>query len=125
LSDAEENIMAHSRRGFASMDREKQRQIASKGGRAAHAKGTAHEFTHQEAVEAGRKGGRAAQARNHGERSQTDESAVSAPQQAPSADTWQEEQPEGKMPERPQGGMPERYIPPMGFEHGPAVAAQT
>jgi general stress protein YciG len=42
------------------MDREKQRQIASKGGKAAHAKGTAHEFTREEAVEAGRKGGKAA-----------------------------------------------------------------
>lgn len=46
-----------SRRGFASMDPEKQRQIASKGGRAAHAKGTAHEFTSEEAAAAGRKGG--------------------------------------------------------------------
>lgn len=46
-----------SRRGFASMDREKQREIASKGGRAAHAKGTAHEFTPEEARIAGRKGG--------------------------------------------------------------------
>ena len=46
-------------RGFASMDREKQREIASKGGRAAHTKGTAHEFTPEEAREAGRKGGRA------------------------------------------------------------------
>jgi uncharacterized protein len=46
-----------SRRGFASMDREKQRMIASKGGKAAHAKGTAHEFTPEEAREAGRKGG--------------------------------------------------------------------
>lgn len=46
------------RRGFASMDEGKQRQIASKGGRAAHRKGTAHEFTPQEAREAGRKGGR-------------------------------------------------------------------
>lgn len=46
-----------SRRGFASMDPEKQREIASKGGRAAHAKGTAHEFTPDEAREAGRKGG--------------------------------------------------------------------
>lgn len=46
------------RRGFASMDPEKQREIASKGGRAAHLKGTAHEFTHLEAVAAGRKGGR-------------------------------------------------------------------
>ncbi len=46
-----------SKRGFASMDAGKQRQIASKGGRAAHAKGTAHEFTADEAREAGRKGG--------------------------------------------------------------------
>jgi general stress protein YciG len=45
------------RRGFASMDEEKQREIASKGGRAAHEKGTAHEFTSDEAREAGRKGG--------------------------------------------------------------------
>ena len=48
-----------SRRGFASMDPEKQRSIASKGGKAAHAKGTAHEFTPEEAREAGRKGGEA------------------------------------------------------------------
>ena len=46
-------------RGFAAMDEEKQREIASKGGRAAHAKGTAHEFTPDEAREAGRKGGEA------------------------------------------------------------------
>ena len=46
-----------SKRGFASMDRERQREIASKGGRAAHAKGTAHEFTSDEARVAGRKGG--------------------------------------------------------------------
>jgi general stress protein YciG len=44
-------------RGFASMDREKQRQIASKGGRAAHASGTAHEWSSEEARAAGRKGG--------------------------------------------------------------------
>lgn len=46
-----------SNRGFASMDRGKQKEIASKGGRAAHAKGTAHEFDSGEAREAGRKGG--------------------------------------------------------------------
>ena len=46
-----------SNRGFASMDRGKQREIASKGGKAAHAKGTAHEFDSSEAREAGRKGG--------------------------------------------------------------------
>jgi general stress protein YciG len=45
------------RRGFASMSREKQREIASKGGRAAHEKGTAHEWTPDEARAAGRKGG--------------------------------------------------------------------
>src|SRR6188768_3140895 len=48
-----------SKRGFASMDPSKQREIASKGGRAAHAKGTAHEFTSDEARVAGRKGGEA------------------------------------------------------------------
>ncbi|NWF62072.1 MAG: stress-induced protein [Fischerella sp.] len=46
-----------SKRGFASMDEDKQREIASKGGKAAHEKGTAHEFTSEEAREAGRKGG--------------------------------------------------------------------
>lgn len=50
-----------SRRGFASMSADKQRQIASKGGKAAHAKGTAHEFTSEEARAAGRKGGIARQ----------------------------------------------------------------
>ena len=51
--------MATSRRGFASMDAAKQKEIASKGGRAAHSKGTAHEFTSDEARIAGRKGGEA------------------------------------------------------------------
>jgi general stress protein YciG len=45
------------RRGFASMSPERQKEIASKGGRAAHAKGTAHEWTPDEARTAGRKGG--------------------------------------------------------------------
>ena len=44
-------------RGFASMDPQRQREIASVGGRAAHQKGTAHEFNSDEAREAGRKGG--------------------------------------------------------------------
>ena len=46
-----------SRRGFASMDPSRQREIASKGGRAAHAKGTAHEWSSDEARVAGQKGG--------------------------------------------------------------------
>lgn len=46
-----------SRRGFASMDPARQKEIASKGGRAAHEKGTAHEWSSHEARDAGRKGG--------------------------------------------------------------------
>ena len=49
--------MGTQNRGFASMDRTKQREIASKGGRMAHAYGTAHRWTSEEAREAGRKGG--------------------------------------------------------------------
>ena len=46
-----------SRRGFAGMDRAQVRELASRGGRAAHEQGTAHEFTPEEARAAGRKGG--------------------------------------------------------------------
>lgn len=53
-------------RGFASMDAAKQREIARKGGRAAHARGTAHEFNVNEARAAGRKGGESVSAnRDH------------------------------------------------------------
>ena len=55
--------MAKEDRGFASMDRSKQREIASKGGKAAHQKGTAHEWTSEEARDAGRKGGMASHRR--------------------------------------------------------------
>lgn len=60
-----DNNNQNSGRGFASMDPEKQRDIASKGGKAAHEKGTAHEFDSEEAREAGRKGGEA-RGRNQG-----------------------------------------------------------
>lgn len=52
-------VKRSSSRGFASMDPQRQREIASEGGRAAHERGTAHEFTSEEAREAGRKGGQA------------------------------------------------------------------
>jgi len=52
-----------SRRGFAAMEAVKQREIASRGGKAAHEKGTAHEFSSDEARQAGRKGGEAAHRR--------------------------------------------------------------
>lgn len=51
--------MANKKRGFAAMDADEQKQIASLGGKTAHKKGTAHEFTSKEAQEAGRKGGQA------------------------------------------------------------------
>jgi general stress protein YciG len=60
ITMATDNNNHTSNRGFASMDPDKQRDIASKGGKAAHAMGTAHEFTSAEAAAAGRKGGRAA-----------------------------------------------------------------
>jgi uncharacterized protein len=50
-------VKRRERSGFAGMDREKQREIARRGGRAAHQKGSAHEFTADEARAAGRKGG--------------------------------------------------------------------
>ena len=63
-------------RGFASMERGKQRQIASKGGRAAHVKGTAHEWTSDEAREAGRKGGLVSRERRLRARQESVEAAM-------------------------------------------------
>jgi uncharacterized protein len=63
-------------RGFASMDRNKQREIASKGGKAAHQKGTAHEWTSEEAREAGRKGGMASHRRKQQQQQPTDQSTM-------------------------------------------------
>lgn len=55
-----------SKRGFASMDPERLKEIARQGGRAAHQKGTAHQFTSEEAIEAGRLGGiKVSQDREH------------------------------------------------------------
>ena len=51
--------MEKQHRGFAAMDQSKQRVIASKGGKTAHERGTAHKWTVEEAREAGRKGGQA------------------------------------------------------------------
>ena len=56
------------RRGFAAMDQSRVKEIASKGGRAAHAAGTAHQFSADEARNAGRKGGMAPHVRRGGVR---------------------------------------------------------
>ena len=68
--------MAKQDRGFASMDPEKQRRIASKGGKAAHAKGRAHEWTVEEAREAGRKGGSASHRQSQQEPTQVESDAT-------------------------------------------------
>jgi hypothetical protein len=65
-------------RGFASMDRAKQREIASKGGKAAHQKGTAHEWTSEEARDAGRKGGIASHRRRREQQGPGDGGPVNA-----------------------------------------------
>lgn len=59
--------MSKADRGFASMDKKRQREIASMGGVKAHAMGTAHEWTSEEAREAGRKGGMASHRRKQAE----------------------------------------------------------
>jgi uncharacterized protein len=67
-------------RGFASMDRSKQREIASKGGKAAHQKGTAHEWTSEEARDAGRKGGIASHRRRREQAGGPEGAAAAAPE---------------------------------------------
>ena len=57
-----------SRRGFAAMDPEERREISSRGGKASHLSGRGHEFSSEEAREAGRRGGEA-RWRGHGSRS--------------------------------------------------------
>ncbi len=76
-----------SRRGFAAMSKEQVAAIASKGGKAAHAAGTAHQFSAEEAREAGRKGGAAPHVRRgRGPRTRT-ESVQAAAAAEPSPET--------------------------------------
>jgi general stress protein YciG len=83
-------------RGFAGMDPERQRQISSQGGKAAHQKGTAHEFDSEEAREAGRKGGmvsggrrrarESANAQRQAEQTERSEERTGSEEQGASAD---------------------------------------
>jgi len=74
-------------RGFAGMDPERQRQISSQGGKAAHQKGTAHEFDSEEAREAGRKGGMVSGGRRRAREAQRAASTETRPAPAPEAET--------------------------------------
>ncbi len=80
--------MATRDRGFASMNRDKQREIASKGGIAAHQKGTAHEWTPAEAREAGRKGGVAGHRKPPAEDPPKAEAETPAPVTPPEPDAF-------------------------------------
>ena len=83
--------MAKEDRGFASMDRAKQREIASKGGKAAHQKGTAHEWTSEEARDAGRKGGIASHQRRReqtGGPQASEDQAVAFDRDSSSSSSW-------------------------------------
>lgn len=89
----------NSTRGFASMDPERQREIAAQGGRAAHQKGTAHEFTSEEARRAGSMSHKNSQASqqsggqaNQQSASQTSQSASQASQQSGSQANQQGQQ---------------------------------
>ena len=82
--------MAKEDRGFASMDRGKQREIASKGGKAAHEQGTAHEWTAEEAREAGRKGGMASHRRKLAQGIAMDAADQPPPHLVPDADVIRE-----------------------------------
>jgi general stress protein YciG len=72
-------------RGFAGMDPERQRQISSQGGKAAHQKGTAHEFDSNEAREAGRKGGQVSGGRRTRERNKQEGAEGAETQKSASA----------------------------------------
>jgi general stress protein YciG len=86
-------------RGFASMDRAKQREIASKGGKAAHQKGTAHEWTSEEARDAGRKGGLASHKRRREQLIATDPGSTGVTDER--ADMGQDSEPmDTRGPER-------------------------
>ncbi len=79
------NEQRKERRGFASMSSDKQREIASKGGRAAHQKGTAHEWSSDEARDAGRKGGMASRG-GRGKLPVTSSSSLDSPSQVDSSE---------------------------------------
>jgi general stress protein YciG len=84
-------------RGFAGMDPERQRQISSQGGKAAHQKGTAHEFDSEEAREAGRKGGMVSGGRRRArEQQRTSGEAQPTTQPEVEADTEETEESENE-----------------------------
>lgn len=68
MSDETSEPKPQSKRGYALVDPERRREIARKGGIAAHQRGTAHEFTSEEGKAAGKKGGAVMAARRRAAR---------------------------------------------------------
>ena len=95
--------MAKEDRGFASMDRHKQKEIASKGGKAAHQKGTAHEWTSEEAREAGRKGGMASHRRKQEGSFDAGDAMANNDSSSPSSYSRDESSPEAMRSEEMRG----------------------
>ena len=79
------------RRGFAAMDRDRVKEIASKGGKAAHAAGTAHQFSSDEARVAGRKGGMAPHVRRGGVRRRPSDAGTSGGMTGSNAGTGEQD----------------------------------
>lgn len=92
----------HNERGFAAMDPERQREIASMGGRAAHERGTAHEWDSDEAAEAGHRGGMARSSRgdSQSQRDETREVARKASLGGRGRDTDEEDEQRYESPSR-------------------------
>lgn len=110
------------KRGFASMDPAKQREIASKGGKAAHQKGTAHEFTPEEAREAGRKGGQAAHGRGTAHKFTSEEAREAGRKGGRSARAPAHEAPQSTnpMPPLPNGNASPDQAPEQTTSQAPA-----
>lgn len=92
------------RRGFASMDPQRQREIARAGGKAAHAKGTAHEFNPQEARVAGSKGGLAAHAKGTAHEFNSEEARAAGRKGGQASRARRRPAPEGGSEGEPQTG---------------------
>jgi len=105
------------KRGFAGMDPEKQRQIASKGGKAAHQKGRAHEFTPEEARAAGRNA-------RHGHQ----QTGTLPPGAQEAGRIGGAPEPGAQVPERPPEHPPERpsegYMQPLSAPPAPSAEAE-
>ena len=131
MATSTQNTGSSHNRGFAAMDEERQREIARMGGKAAHASGRAHEFTSEEAREAGRKGGEASHG-GHGGQAAKSGGGRSAEDRRPGGQSGSAEEGEGRRPggsieegevRRPSGGSSHRGFAAMNEEKQREIAS--